>query len=62
MLPIDGPNCVADGGFHAEHAALDLATVVLECVVRMDHGGVGRGIQLAIADYAGSDRGSLSPQ
>jgi hypothetical protein len=28
----------------------------------MDHGGVGVGIQLAIADRAGSDRGSLSTQ
>ena len=52
MLPTDGPDCVADGGFHAEDAALDLATVVLECVVQMDHGGVGGGIRLAIADRA----------
>ena len=52
MLPIDGPACVVDGGFHAEDAALNLATIVLEGVVQMHHGGVGGRIGLAIADRA----------
>ena len=35
-----------------EDAALDLTTVVLEGVVRVHRGGIGRRIRLAVADRA----------